>query len=38
MNTYQEEPDGFILYDDRPDPFDNRRAADLSVDATLTQT
>lgn len=27
MNTYQEEPDGFILYDDRPDPFDNRRAS-----------
>ena len=27
MNTYQEEPDGFILYDERPDPFDNRRAS-----------
>ena len=27
MNTYSEEPDGFILYDERPDPFDNRRAS-----------
>ncbi len=25
MSTYPEDPDGFILYDERPDPFDNRR-------------
>lgn len=25
MSTYPEDPDGFILYDERPDPLDNRR-------------
>ena len=27
MSTYPEDPDGFILYDERPDPFDNRRVS-----------
>lgn len=27
MSTYPEDPDNFILYDERPDPFDNRRVS-----------
>lgn len=27
MSTYPEDPDGFILYDGRPDPLDNRRVS-----------
>ena len=27
MSTYPEDPDSFILYDERPDPFDNRRVS-----------